>query len=108
MNAGDLSPEGGTVFYSYGGKGSKGGRRERPRTAFVAFQSALAAWGKTLDSLKPEDSIWTGLGGTPGTTSGTFYGRLRRYLEAAGLPLSGVHVFSAYRGEVETRCRGID
>ena len=28
-----------------------------------------------------------------GITSGTFYGNLRRYLKAAGLPPSGVHVF---------------
>ena len=26
-------------------------------------------------------------------TSGTFYGNLRRYLKAAGLPQAGVHIF---------------
>ena len=28
-----------------------------------------------------------------GITSGTFYGNLRRYFKAAGLPPSGVHIF---------------
>jgi integrase len=28
-----------------------------------------------------------------GITSGTFYGNLRRYLRAAGLPQAGVHIF---------------
>jgi integrase len=28
-----------------------------------------------------------------GITSGTFYGNLRRYLKAAGLPQAGVHIF---------------
>ena len=32
-------------------------------------------------------------GDTRGITSGSFYGNLRRYLKAAGLPLSGVHIF---------------
>jgi integrase len=38
-----------------------------------------------------EASIWPGKGGA-GITTGLFYGNLRRYLIAAGLPPSGVHV----------------
>jgi integrase len=36
-------------------------------------------------------SVWPGKGGA-GITTGLFYGNLRRYLAAAGLPPSGVHV----------------
>jgi integrase len=58
---------------------------------------ALAAWGKRLDEMAPGESLWPtddteraaqGLG----VTSGTFYGNLRRYLRAAGLPAAGVHI----------------
>ncbi len=31
--------------------------------------------------------------GGKGITSGTFYGNLRKYLKAAGLPASGMHIF---------------
>ena len=44
--------------------------------------------------MQPEDSLWPSRGDRgPGITSGTFYGNLRRYLRAAGLPPSGVHIF---------------
>ena len=48
MTAGSLSFEGGTVFYSYRGKGGKTGKRELPRPAFEAIQAWLASVGKDL------------------------------------------------------------
>ena len=44
--------------------------------------------------MNPTDSLWPSPAATngEGLRSATFYGRFRRYLEKAGLPLSGVHV----------------
>lgn len=54
----------------------------------------MAAFSKDLSEMKPEDSLWPSSSSpVRGITSGTFYGNLRRYLRAAGLPASGVHVF---------------
>lgn len=92
MKAGDLSREGNAAFYTYRGKGGKTGRRELPRPAYDATQRALTAFGKNLATMAPTESLWPGQG-SDGITSETFYLRLRRYLQAAGLPLSGVHVF---------------
>ncbi|MGD0114619.1 MAG: hypothetical protein ABSC13_01255, partial [Dehalococcoidia bacterium] len=76
------------------GKGGKRGKRELPLPAFEAIRVALAAFGKDLDTMKPEESLWPSRGrnGT-GSTSGTFYGNLQPYLRRAGLPRAGVHVF---------------
>ncbi len=89
--AGDLASDGDRIFYNYRGKGGKRGRRELPRPAYEAMVVALAASGKNLASMEPQESLWPGAG-TDGITSGTFYLRFRRYLAGAGLPLSGVHV----------------
>ncbi|MDA1129844.1 MAG: site-specific integrase, partial [Chloroflexi bacterium] len=44
--------------------------------------------------MKPDESLWPSSGDCDrGISSGTFYGNLRRYLNAAGLPPSGVHIF---------------
>lgn len=42
----------------------------------------------------PQESLWPSRGATDGRglTSGTFYGRFRRYLEKAGLPPAGLHL----------------
>ncbi|MBI4497402.1 MAG: tyrosine-type recombinase/integrase [Chloroflexi bacterium] len=93
LKAGDLDREGGTVFYRYCGKGGKTGRRELPRPAVEAIERMLGAWGRRFEDLTPEAPLWPSHSGTKGLTSGTFYGNLRKYLRAAGLPLSGVHVF---------------
>jgi integrase len=96
MKAGDISVAGG-LFYTYRGKGGKQGKRELPRPAFEAIERALAAWGKNLATMDPNESLWptddpdraaAGLG----VTSGTFYGNLRRYFRKAGLPPAGVHI----------------
>ncbi len=60
--------------------------------------STLAAFGKELSTMQPHESLWPSSGDTGrdtgrGITSGTFYGNLRRYFRAAGLPPSGVHIF---------------
>ena len=44
--------------------------------------------------MKPDESLWPSSADSGrGITSGTFYGALRRYLKAAGLPPGGVHLF---------------
>ena len=85
LQAGDLSLEGDTVFYSYRGKGGKRGRRELPRPAYEAICRTLADVGHILATMDPETSLWQ-------ISSGTFYGRFRRYLQAAGLTPTGLHV----------------
>ena len=92
LTAGNIVTEGSTVFYIYRGKGGKTGRRELPLPAFQAIQQSLVAWGKNLESMAPEESLWPS-GVNRGLTSGTFYGHLQRYLKQAGLPPSGVHIF---------------
>jgi site-specific recombinase XerD len=82
------------LFYTYRGKGGKRGKRELPLPAFEAIRVALAAFGKDLDTMKPEESLWPSPGRNgSGITSGTFYGNLQRYLRKAGLPPAGVHIF---------------
>jgi len=93
LKAGNLHPEGGTVYYTYRGKGGKQDKRELPQPAFYAVQAALAAFGKDLATMKPEDSLWPSSSSERGIASGTFYGNLRRYFKAAGLPPAGVHIF---------------
>ena len=85
LRAGDLSPEGETAFYRYKGKGGKGGRRELPRPAYEAICATLGDCGKELATMDPEESLWR-------VTSGTFIGRFRRYLAAADLAPTGLHV----------------
>jgi len=93
LTVGSVSNEGDRVLYQYRGKGGKTGRRELPQPAYGAIVTALAAWGKDLATMAPDESLWPSGASAKGLTSGTFYGNLRRYLAAAGLPLSGVHVF---------------
>lgn len=92
LTAGDIVNTGG-LFYTYRGKGGKRGKRELPRPAFEAIDVALAAFGKRLDDMSPQESIWpsTARNGA-GLSGGTFYTNLRRYLKHAGLPPAGVHI----------------
>jgi site-specific recombinase XerD len=83
--------QGDAVFYQYRGKGGKQGKRELPRPAFEAIQAALNAWGKSLDKMAQDESLWPSPSGK-GLLDSTFYTNLRRYLKRAGLPPSGVHV----------------
>ena len=94
MTAGDLTFENETCFYSYKGKGGKTGRRELPRPAMDALRAGLAAYGKDLGIMGPSESLWPSPAATngEGLRSATFYGRFRRYLQKAGLPLAGLHI----------------
>jgi site-specific recombinase XerD len=94
LKAGDIS-QSERLSYKYRGKGGKQAKRELPRPAFEAIERALAAWGKSLATMDPNESLWPS--GSPaangrGLTSGTFYGSLQRYMRRAGLPPAGVHV----------------
>jgi site-specific recombinase XerD len=93
LTAGDLTFEGSTCYYAYRGKGGKTGRRELPRPVLEALRAWLAASGRDLAAMAPEDSLWPSLASGRGITSGTFYANLKRYLRKAGLPTAGVHIF---------------
>ncbi len=92
LTAGDISIEGETAFYTYRGKGGKIGRRELPRPAYAALCATLADAGLSLADMDPAASLWQAAAGTRGVTSSTFYARFRRYLRAAGLAPSGLHI----------------
>ncbi len=92
LTAGDISIEGDTAFYSYRGKGGKRGRRELPRPAYEALCATLADAGLELADMQPTASVWQAGAGVRGITGGTFYGRFRRYLRAAGMPPTGIHI----------------
>ncbi len=92
LRAGDITIEDGTAFYAYRGKGGKRGRRELPRPAYEAVCATLADAGLDLGTMDPSASLWQAGASVRGISSGTFYGRFRRYLVAAGLPPSGLHV----------------
>jgi integrase len=92
MTAGDIEIEGGTVFDRYRGKGGKQGRRELPRPAWEAIRRTLADCGKELATMAPGESLWQAGAGPKGISGSTFYGRFRRYLIAAGLQPTGLHI----------------
>jgi integrase/recombinase XerC len=85
LTAGDISVEDGVAFYAYKGKGGKRGRRELPRPAHEAICATLADRGLELATMAPDESLWR-------ISGGTFYGRFRRYLVAARLAPTGLHV----------------
>ncbi len=92
LRAGDISIEDRTPFYTYRGKGGKQGRRELPRPACEAICRSLTDAGADLATMDPGASLWQTGAGPQGISSGTFYGRFRRYLVAAGLTPTGLHV----------------
>jgi integrase len=92
LTAGDISLEGETAFHSYRGKGGKRGRRELPRPAYEALRATLTDGGLSLATMDPGASLWQAGAGPRGVTGSTFYGRFRKYLRAAGLAPSGLHV----------------
>lgn len=88
----DIEIEESTVFYRYRGKGNKKGRRELPRPAWAAIRVSLADCGKELATMGPDESLWQAGAGPKGVSGSTFYARFRRYLVAAGMLPTGVHV----------------
>jgi site-specific recombinase XerD len=92
LTAGDITVDDGVPFYAYRGKGGKRGRRELPRPAFQAIVRSLHDAGLSLEDMAPAASLWQAAARERGVTGSTFYARFRRYLRAAGLPPSGVHI----------------
>jgi integrase/recombinase XerC len=92
LRAGDLSIEGQTCIYSYRGKGGKRGRRELPHPAYEALCVTLADAGLSLATMDDGASVWQAGAGPRGVTGSTLYSRFRRYLAAAGLAPTGLHV----------------
>jgi len=97
MKRRDLTNDGDRVLYAYRGKGGKTAKRELPRPAYDAIEAAISAWGRDLATMGPGESLWPTddaqrAAAGQGITSGTFYGNLRRYQRAAGLPAAGVHI----------------
>src|SRR3989442_2678250 len=88
LKVSDMIAAGG-LFYTYRGKGGKQAKRELPGPAFEAIETSLAAWGKKLASMDPEESLWPSpSNANAGITSGTLYAHLNRYLRLTGLPPS--------------------
>lgn len=85
LTAGDITAGDDIAMYAYRGKGGKRGRRELPRPAYDAIVRTLGDAGKDLATMPPDESLWQ-------ISSGTFYSRFRRYLAAAGLTPTGLHV----------------
>jgi len=92
LKAGDITIEDSTVYYTYRGKGGKRGRRELPRPAWEAIRRTLADCGKELATMGPEESLWQAGARPTGLSGSTFYARFRRYLVAAGLQPTGLHI----------------
>lgn len=92
LTAGDISIEGETAFYRYRGKGGKTGRRELPRPAHEALCATLRDAGLSLAEMGPSASLWQAGAGPRGVTGATLYARFKRYLRAAGLAPSGLHI----------------
>jgi integrase/recombinase XerC len=92
LTARDITVESETVYYSYVGKGHKIGRRELPRPAYEALCDTLRDVGLSLEEMDPTASLWQAGAGDRGITSATFYSRFRRYLRAAGLAPTGLHI----------------
>jgi hypothetical protein len=61
-------------------------------TACEAICATLADAGKDLASMAPGESLWQAGAQPESVTSGTFYSRFHRYLAAAGLAPTGIHV----------------
>jgi integrase len=93
LTRGDLLEDEGRTFYRYRGKGGKRGKRELPKPAYEAAVAALAAFGKDIATMAPDEPLWPTQADGKALTGGTFYARLQRYFEAGGLPRAGVHIF---------------
>ena len=94
MKACNLILDSERAFYTYRGKGGKQGHRELPQPALNVIRTSLAAYGKDLAIMPPEDSLWPSPSHhSKGITSGTFYGNLQKYFRKAGITPSGVHIF---------------
>jgi len=103
LKASDITIEDSTVCYSYRGKGGKRGRRELPRPAWEAIRRTLGDCGKDLASMDTDESLWQAGARPTGLSGSTFYARFRRYLVAAGLQPTGLHILR----HVAAKLRGV-
>ncbi len=85
LRAGDLGRNGGTVYYTYRGKGGVQRRRELPEPCLSAILEALRARGRDLADMEPDEPLFD-------VSAHGFYLNLRRALRRAGLPEAGVHL----------------
>jgi len=92
LKASNITIEDSTVFYSYRGKGGKRGRRELPRPAWEAIRRTLTDCDKEIATMAPEESLWQAGAGPRGLSGSTLYARFQKYLVAAGLMPTGLHV----------------
>jgi site-specific recombinase XerD len=92
LKARDIEVVDGTVLYAYRGKGGKRGRRELPRPAWEAIGVTLADAGKELATMAPDESLWQAGAAERGVSGSVVYARFRRYLAAAGMQPTGLHV----------------
>ncbi len=77
LRAGDLTRNG-SVYFSVRTKGGQERRRELPAPAFVAITHCLAASGRSIEQMGPEERLFP-------VSSAGFYANLRRYAARAGL-----------------------
>ena len=106
LTAGDLEIGESVVYYTYRGKGGKRGRRELPAPAYAAIKASLADIGKDPATMAPDESLWQAGSDGRGISSATFYGRFRRYLKAAGMAPTGLHVLRHSARQAAPRRRG--
>jgi len=92
LTAGDITCEADRMLYAYRGKGGRQGRRELPRPAYEAILLTLTDAGLDPATMAPGDSLWQAGARAAGISGATMYGRFRRYLAAAGLAPTGLHV----------------
>jgi hypothetical protein len=59
--------------------------------AYEAMRATLGDAELDLATMDPAASLWQAGASVRGVSSGTFYGRFRRYLTAAGLAPTGLH-----------------
>jgi site-specific recombinase XerC len=57
LKAGNLMLDGDTIQCTYRGKGGKTGKRELPGPAYEAIVRALGAWGQSLETMAPDESL---------------------------------------------------
>ena len=58
----------------------------------VPLWALVIVLGRELAAMDPAESLWIAGAQPAGLTSGTFYGRFRRYLRQAGLSPTGLHI----------------
>jgi integrase/recombinase XerC len=93
LRARDLEISGESVYYHYRGKGGKQRRRVLPQPALAAIERSLADCGKSLATMRGEESLWqAATTRAAGVSQAVAYARFRRYLLVAGFESTGFHI----------------